>query len=46
MEWAHDTGYDPAYDHEGHPLAVLDDDTEAAAHGHTTSEWTVGACRV
>lgn len=42
MGWTHDTGYDPAYDHEGYPLAVLDDDTETATHDHTTSERTVG----
>lgn len=32
MGWTHDTGYDPAYDHEGYPAAVLDDGTETSVH--------------
>lgn len=33
MGWTHDTGYRPAYDHEGYPASVLDDGTD-------TSTWT------
>ena len=32
MGWTHDTGYDPAYAHEGYPAAVLDDGTDTAIH--------------
>lgn len=32
MGWTHDTGYDPAYGHEGYPAAVLDDGTETSVH--------------
>ena len=39
MGWTHDTGYDPAYAHEGYPAAVLDDGTDTAAHtaAHTAA---------
>jgi hypothetical protein len=28
MGWIHDSGYEPAYDHEGYPASVLDDGTD------------------
>lgn len=46
MGWTHDTGHDPAYDHEGYPLSVLDDGTEvgywSAEIGRRVTGWRAG----
>lgn len=36
MTWTHDTGYRPAYDHTGYPVAVQDDGTEAPSSSAPT----------
>ncbi len=38
-DWTHDTGFDPAYDHEGHAAAVLDDgtDTDTGTYTYTAA---------
>ena len=46
MGWVHDTGYGPAYDHEGYPVSVLDDGTEvaywSAEIGERITGWRAG----
>ncbi|MFC4951082.1 hypothetical protein [Pseudonocardia sp. GCM10023141] len=36
MAWVHDSGYEPAYAHEGHPVPIQIDGTEAAASSAPT----------
>ncbi|MFE7203802.1 hypothetical protein ACFU8R_26395 [Pseudonocardia alni] len=42
MGWIWDTGYDPAYDHEGYAAAVLDDETVTGTHDGRTNDRFVG----
>jgi hypothetical protein len=42
MGWTWDTGYGPAYDHEGYAAAVLDDDTVTGTHDELTNGRFVG----
>ncbi|RTL70011.1 MAG: hypothetical protein EKK42_03585 [Pseudonocardiaceae bacterium] len=42
MAWTHDTGYRPAYDHTGYPVAVQDDGTEAPSSSAPTRREIIG----
>lgn len=42
MTWTHDTGYRPAYDHTGYPVAVQDDGTEAPSSSAPTRREIIG----
>lgn len=42
MGWIHDTGYDPAYAHEGWAAAVLDDGTDTACWTRATGARVTG----
>ncbi len=42
MTWTHDTGYRPAYDHTGYPVAVQDDGTEAPSSSDPTRREIIG----
>lgn len=42
MGWVHDTGYRPAYDHEGYPVTVLLDGTEATNTSARTASDVIG----
>lgn len=42
MGWTWDTGYGPAYEHEGYAAAVLDDDTVTGTHDDLTNSRFVG----
>lgn len=44
MGWTWDTGYGPAYAHEGYAAAVLDDGTITARHDGLTNGRFVGWC--
>lgn len=44
MGWTWDTGYGPAYEHEGYAAAVLDDGTITARHDGLTNGRFVGWC--
>ena len=42
MAWVHDTGYGPAYDHDGYPVSVLLDGTETASSSARTASEVLG----
>lgn len=42
MAWTHDTGYRPAYDHTGYPVAIQDDGTEALSTSGPTRPDVIG----
>jgi hypothetical protein len=42
MAWVHDTGYAPAYDHTGYPVAVRLDGSETGSHSGPGSEDVIG----
>lgn len=44
MGWTWDTGYRPAYEHEGYAAAVLDDGTITGTHDGATTGRFVGWC--
>ena len=42
MAWTHDTGYPPAYDHPGYPVAVLLDGTETGGSSARAAAEVIG----
>jgi len=42
MGWTHDSGYPPAYDHSGYPVAVGLDGTETASSSTRTASEVIG----
>lgn len=42
MAWTHDTGYRPAYEHTGYPVAVQDDGTEVPSSSAPTRLEIIG----
>lgn len=42
MSWVHDSGYEPAYAHVGHPVAVQIDGSETASSSAATPLEVIG----
>lgn len=42
MGWVHDTGYEPAYTHQGYAAAVLDDGTDTGTHRSAMQDRVTG----
>jgi hypothetical protein len=42
MGWIHDTGYDPAYDHEGYPASVLADGSDTGSWSQAEAPQIIG----